>query len=98
MTIIKCMFVLTNAVLQQKKLAELREQHDDLLELLAQQEIEIQVFSNRLLSAAGAIACADAGKEVERLANEKYGSYISFRTRTPDMTVQEHSIARLGLL
>ena len=61
-------------------MSELREQHDDLLGLLAQQEIELQVSQRHLCSLGGKAMCVKAKQETKQIANEKYGSYISYRT------------------
>lgn len=61
-------------------MSELREQHDDLLGLLAQQEIELQVSQRHLYSLGGKAMCVKAKQETKQIANEKYGSYISYRT------------------
>jgi hypothetical protein len=70
---------------QQRALAELREQHDDLLGLLAQQEIELLVHQKFLLQGVGGKElCAKAKKETKKLAEEKYGSYVSYRSEDQD--------------
>ncbi|CAE7687577.1 unnamed protein product, partial [Symbiodinium microadriaticum] len=63
-----------------QRLHNLQEQHTDLLGLLAQQEIELQVFRDALLSCGGACACEGAEGESRRIVTERYGSYVAFRS------------------
>jgi hypothetical protein len=47
---------------------------------LAQQEIELQVYQRYLYSHGGKATCLQAKQETKEIANEKYGSYVSYRT------------------
>lgn len=64
---------------QRQRLRSLQEQHTDLLGLLAQQEIELQVCRDKLLSCAGPEACRSAEEECRRVVTERYGAYVAFR-------------------
>lgn len=64
---------------QRTRLHTLQGQHSDLLGLLAQQEIELQIFSQKLNEIGGSGACNQAEKVVRDVVAERYGSYINFR-------------------
>lgn len=64
--------------LQRRNYSELKSSYNDLLELLAQQELEIQVFRGRV-GVVGVKVLEDAEAEVRRLAIDKYGAYTNFR-------------------
>ncbi len=66
-------------MLQRKKLAQLQEDHNDLLELLAQQEVELSTFRTRIGRALGLEALNDVESEAKQNTIQKYGSYIDFR-------------------
>ena len=61
---------------QRRRLADLQEQHNDLLSLLAQQELELAVFRSKLEAKAGALAVNEAEGEASQRCVERYGSYI----------------------
>lgn len=57
----------------------LEEEHNDLLGLLAQQELELSIFRDTLDRELGIDALVATEKDVQQSAIEKYGSYIDFR-------------------
>jgi hypothetical protein len=61
------------------QLQELQEQHTDLLGLLAQQELELQVYMQELLGLGGKSAVTMAQNHAQRMAIQKYGSYTNYR-------------------
>ncbi len=73
--------------MQRNKLHELQEQHSDLLGLLAQQEVELHVFKQRLYVVA-TDQYDKAEKEARRIATERYGAYVSFRSTDSDSQFQ----------
>ena len=58
---------------------ELQEQHADLLGLLAQQEVELDVFRNVLEQLVGSDKVQMAEEKSQLMAIKKYGSYTNFR-------------------
>jgi hypothetical protein len=54
----------------------LQETHNDLLSLLAQEELELQVFRDALKSHAGDQVFMETASMAQSTALEKYGSYI----------------------
>jgi hypothetical protein len=50
------------------------------LGLLAQQEIELQVYQRYLYSHGGKATCLEAKQETKAIAHEKYGAYVAYRT------------------
>ena len=65
---------------KQRMLDELQEEHSDLLSLLAQQELELSVFRNRMLSLSGSSVVSTVEREAREASIEKYGSYTEFRS------------------
>lgn len=66
-------------VKERRSFAELKESYSDLLELLAQQELELSVFRGKVSIAMGQKALEDAEDEVRKQAIDKYGSYTNIR-------------------
>ena len=58
----------------------MQEQHNDLLGLLAQQELELYVFKLSLEDNVGALEVRKAEQKAQKEAIAKYGSYIDFRS------------------
>ena len=58
---------------------ELQEQHNDLLGLLAQQEVELHVFRDKIKEIGGRQTYAQCIQETKRLSEKKYGTYVTFR-------------------
>jgi len=71
---------------EHRKLRNLQEDHNDLLGLIAQQEIELDVFRRYLLERCGRDAVAGAEQESEGAAIERYGYYNDFRRCDADDT------------
>lgn len=67
----------------------LQEEHNDLLGLLAQQELELQIFRDSLEHNAGVQFVLTADLQVEQQALERYGAYINFRRGDYDMDGNE---------
>ena len=57
----------------------LQETHNDLLALLAQEEVELAVYRDALLQQAGQEATRHAMDTARRHATERYGTYIDLR-------------------
>jgi hypothetical protein len=57
----------------------LQEEHNDLLGLLAQQEVELSVIREALERSLGADYLMTVDEEAMRLALDRYGNYINFR-------------------
>ncbi len=64
---------------ERKRLSDLEAEHSDLLELAAQQEVEIATYRQQLSTRLGVDALGAVEEEARRAATEKYGSYIDFR-------------------
>jgi len=64
---------------QRKKLFTLQEEHNDLLGLLAQQELELEIFRDSLEQYGGVEVVLSADDQVQQKALDKYGTYINFR-------------------
>jgi hypothetical protein len=64
---------------QRSRLHTLQAQHTDLLGLLAQQEIELQIYYRSLSDIGGAAACNRAVRDASATVTERYGSYVNFR-------------------
>lgn len=64
---------------ERRRLSILQEQHSDLLGLLAQQEVELNVFRTALEKTAGFNAVIQTEEEAQKVAIEKYGCYTNFR-------------------
>jgi hypothetical protein len=60
-------------------LRELQDEHDDLLGLVAQQELEIGVFRTSVQASGGYVAVEEVSRKAQELAIEKYGVYTDFR-------------------
>lgn len=54
----------------------MQETHNDLLSLLAQEELELQVFRDALKAHAGDQVFVETASMAQSTALEKYGSYI----------------------
>ncbi len=61
---------------------QLQEQHNDLLGLLAQQEVELLTFKVSLEDIGGLAEVQKAEAKAQREALNKYGSYIDFRNNS----------------
>lgn len=70
--------------MQRKRLHSLRDQHEELLGLLAQQELEMKSFRDKLYDYCGKQIVIDTEEEIKREAVERYGSYIDFRHHEED--------------
>lgn len=57
----------------------MQDEHDDLLSLVAQQEVELDVFKTTLQSKSGTAAVEEAAQRSKQTAVDRYGSYIDFR-------------------
>lgn len=66
-------------MLQRHRLQELQEQHNDLLGLLAQQEVELGVFKDKIKEVGGKSIYKQCMSEAKRLVETRYGSYVAFR-------------------
>lgn len=64
---------------ERKRLHVLREQHEELLGLLAQQELEMKTFREKLFENCGQEVVTQTEEEIRREAVDRYGSYIDFR-------------------
>ena len=64
---------------QRRRLQELQEQHNDLLGLLAQQEVELGVFKDKMKEVGGKDIYKLCMSEAKRLVERRYGSYVAFR-------------------
>lgn len=60
-------------------MSALQEQHTDLLGLLAQQEIELDVFRQALEAKLSERELSGVESEIQRSVIDKYGSYTNFR-------------------
>ena len=65
--------------MQRKRLSSLREQHEELLGLLAQQELELKIFRTQLLEQCGSSTVSRTDQQVRREAVIRYGAYIDYR-------------------
>ena len=61
---------------ERRQLGALQEQHNDLLALLAQEEVELGVFRDALQQQGGVQAVAAAATTAQRVATERYGTYV----------------------
>lgn len=57
----------------------LQEEHNDLLGLLAQQEVELSVIRDAMERSLGADYLMTVDEEAMRIALDRYGNYINFR-------------------
>ena len=64
----------------------LQEQHNDLLSLLAQEEVELGVFREALGLSAGSAAVRTALLEAQRASVERYGTYVNLREDDVDVS------------
>ena len=62
---------------ERRRLQSLQENHNDLLSLLAQEELELGVFREILESVGGEEKVLEAIQLAQRGAVEKYGSYVN---------------------
>jgi hypothetical protein len=69
---------------QRRRLQQLQEQHNDLLSLLAQQDLELSVFRSTLEGKLGPRAVTEAESQAERRCIERYGSYVNTREEVTD--------------
>lgn len=63
----------------------LQGQHSDLLGLLAQQEVELQIYCKTLNDIGGPEACSQAESVARTAVTERYGTYVNFREADEDM-------------
>ena len=70
----------------------LQDTHNDLLSLLAQEELELSCFRRALEKHAGQEAVSSTFVEAEALSVEKYGSYVNLRD---DREVADLSTSRI---
>ena len=78
--------------IQRRKLYILQEQHNDLLSLLAQQELELSVFRELLDARAGPTSVSEAVNEASQRCIERYGAYINCRDDFTDADGDSGSI------
>ena len=64
-------------VSERRKLQSLRDTHNDLLSLLAQEEVELGVFREMLERYAGEDKVLEALRLAQQSAIDKYGSYVN---------------------
>ena len=64
---------------ERRQLASLQETHNDLLALLAQEEVEVAIYRDILHAKAGASAVKEASEAAQIAVTEKYGSYVDLR-------------------
>ena len=62
---------------ERRKLQSLRDTHNDLLSLLAQEEVELGVFREMLERYAGEDKVVEALRLAQQSAIDKYGSYVN---------------------
>lgn len=72
---------------QRNRLHCLQAQHSDLLGLLAQQEIEMQIYRQSLSDVGGAEACRQAEDDASAAVTERYGTYVNFRNAGEDDSI-----------
>lgn len=66
-------------MLQRRKLQSLQEEHSDLLELLAQQEVELSVFRKAVEDRFGSNEFQNFEELAHKNVVEMYGTYTNFR-------------------
>jgi hypothetical protein len=69
---------------QRKKFYQLQEQHSELLSLLAQQEVEINVFKQKMEEKLGEETMTTIESEAQQNVVKLYGSYTNYRKYQDD--------------
>ena len=69
---------------ERRTLSQLQEAHNDLLALLAQEEVELGVFRDVLTERAGEGAVNDAFSRAQLAVTERYGTYVNMRETADD--------------
>jgi hypothetical protein len=59
---------------------QLQEEHEDLLGLIAQQEVELNVFKNKMIVLMGEQQVEKIEEEVKEIVEEQYGVYTNYRS------------------
>ena len=72
--------MLFHLILQRKKFYQLQEQHTELLSLLAQQEVEINVFKHAVEERLGEDSLSTIEEEAQQNVVRLYGSYVNYRS------------------
>ena len=70
---------------------QLQEQHNDLLSLLAQQDLELGVFRSSLEGRGGQQAVVEAEAQASLRCIERYGNYISTKEDVTDEDVSDEA-------
>jgi arginine deiminase len=73
----------------------MKEEHSDLLELLAQQEVEVKVFRNALFEKLGVNIAIEVEQDAERKVVSEYGSYTNYRKKL-DESNADNSILQIA--
>ena len=71
--------ILAELQMERRRLRDLQDEHSDLLGLIAQQELELKIFQDKLEKAMGSIGVHEAVKLAEEQAIKRYGVYINYR-------------------
>ncbi len=71
--------ILAELQMERRRLRDLQDEHSDLLGLIAQQELELKIFQDKLEKATGSIGVHETVKLVEEQAIKRYGVYINYR-------------------
>ena len=67
------------AARERRGLGQLQEAHNDLLALLAQEEVELNVFRDVLGERVGEAAVGEAHARAQTAVTERYGAYVNLR-------------------